>query len=214
VRGIHKPSGLDSLLGSVAVSNRAYDALVSCPRDTMAFVAADPGVLRSRLEAVLGRYPDVTLNTESEFVTDQNAWVDKMLMLLYVLLGLSVLVSFFGIVNTLVLSIVERTRELGTLRAVGMTGRQLRRMVRHESVITALIGATMGVVLGIGLAALMIRRLSEYSVTNGGDGMHLAVRFGSLVAFALIAVVVGVLAAVLPARRASRLNVLAALQYE
>jgi putative ABC transport system permease protein len=87
-------------------------------------------------------------------------------------------------------------------------------MVRHESVITALIGATMGVVLGIGLAALVIRRLSDYSASNGGDGMHLAVPFGSLVAFAVIAVVAGVLAAVLPARRAGRLNVLAALQYE
>jgi putative ABC transport system permease protein len=214
VRGIHKPAGLDSLLGSIAVSNRAYDAVVQRPRDTMAFVAADAGVPRSRLEAVINRYPDVTLNTESEFVHDQNAWVDKMLKLLYVLLGLSVLVSFFGIVNTLVLSIVERTRELGTLRAVGMTGRQVRRMVRHESVITALIGATMGVVLGIALAALVIRRLADYSVSQGGDGMHLAVPFGSLVVFALIAVVAGVLAAVLPARRAGRLNVLAALQYE
>jgi ABC-type antimicrobial peptide transport system permease subunit len=123
-------------------------------------------------------------------------------------------VSFFGIVNTLVLSIVERTRELGALRAVGMTRRQMRRMVRHESVITALIGAVMGIALGIGLAALVIRRLSDYSVSTGGDGMHLAVPVGSLVVFALVAVVAGVAAAALPARRAGRLNVLAALQYE
>jgi putative ABC transport system permease protein len=147
-------------------------------------------------------------------VKDQNAWIDKMLILLYALLGLSVLVSLFGIVNTLVLSIVERTRELGALRAVGMTRRQLRRMIRHESVITALIGATMGFVLGIGLAALVIRRLSDYSVSTGGDGMHLALPIGSLIVFALAAVAAGILAAVQPARRAGRLNVLSALQYE
>jgi putative ABC transport system permease protein len=180
----------------------------------MSFVEAKDGVPRSALEAVLYRYPDVTLNTESEFVKDQNAWVDKVLKLLYVLLGLSVLVSFFGIVNTLVLSIVERTRELGALRAVGMTRRQMRRMIRHESVITALIGATMGIALGIGLAALVIRRLSDYSVSTGGDGMHLAVPVASLAVFALAAVAAGVVAAALPARRAGRLNVLAALQYE
>ena len=214
VRGIHKPAGLDSLLGSIAISNRAYGTLFPRPRNTMAFVATTDGASRSRLEAVLNRYPDVTLNTESEFVQDQNAWIDKMLKLLYVLLGLSVLVSLFGIVNTLVLSIVERTRELGALRAVGMTRRQMRRMIRHESVITALIGTTMGIVLGIGLAALVIRRLSDYSVSTGGDGMHLAVPILSLAVFAIVAVCAGILAAVLPARRAGKLNVLQALQYE
>src|SRR4051794_34746043 len=214
VRGIHKPRGLDSLLGSVAVSNRVYGTLFTHPRNTMAFVATQNDASRAALESVLNRYPDVSLNTESQFVKDQNAWIDSMLKLLYVLLGLSVLVSLFGIVNTLVLSIVERTRELGALRAVGMTRRQVRRMIRHESVITALIGATMGLALGIGLGALVIRRLSDYSVSTGGDGMHLAVPVVSLIVFALAAVAAGVLAAVLPARRAGRLNVLAALQYE
>jgi putative ABC transport system permease protein len=214
VRGIHKPAGLDSLLDPIVISKRPYASLFPSPRNTMAFVATSEDVPRSALERVLLRYPDVRLRTESEFVTSQNAWVDKILKVLYVLLGLSVLVSFFGIVNTLVLSIVERTRELGALRAVGMTRRQMRRMVRHESVITALIGAVMGIALGIGLAALVIRRLSDYSVSTGGDGMHLAVPVGSLVVFALVAVVAGVAAAALPARRAGRLNVLAALQYE
>jgi putative ABC transport system permease protein len=214
VRGVHKPAGLDSLLQPIVISNRAYGSLFPRPRNTMAFVATREGVPRSQLERVLLRYPDVRLRTESEFVKSQNAWVDKVLKLLYVLLGLSVLVSFFGIVNTLVLSIVERTRELGALRAIGMTRRQMRRMVRYESVITALIGAVMGIALGIGLAALVIRRLSDYSVSTGGDGMHLAIPFGALVVFALVAVLAGVAAAALPARRAGRLNVLAALQYE
>jgi putative ABC transport system permease protein len=214
VRGIHKPAGLDSLLSDVAISNRDFDSLFARPRNTMAFVATDGNVSRMVLERTLRPYPDVELRTESEFVKSQNAWIDKMLKLLYVLLGLSVLISFFGIVNTLVLSIVERTRELGALRAVGMTQRQMRRMVRHESVITALIGATMGIALGVGLAALVIRRLSDYSVSTGGDGMHLAIPVGSLLLFALVAAVAGVAAAALPARRAGRLNVLAALQYE
>ena len=214
VRGIHKPAGVDSLLGSVAISNRAFDSMFPQPRNVMAFVAATRGVDGSTLQRALFAYPDVKLQTEPEWVKSQSAWIDKMLSLLYVLLGLSLLVSFFGIVNTLVLAIVERTRELGALRAVGMTRRQMRRMIRHESVITALIGATMGLALGIGLGALVIRRLSEYSTSTGGDGMHFSLPLVSLVVFALVAVAAGVLAAALPARRASRLNVLEALQYE
>ena len=153
VRGIHQPAGLDSLLGSVAIANTEYASLFPRPRNTMAFVAARAGVAGASLQRSPFAYPDVKLQTEPEFVKSQNAWVDKMLSVLYVLLGLSVVVSFFGIVNTLVLAIVERTRELGALRAVGMTRRQMRRMIRHESVITALIGAVMGLALGIGLGA-------------------------------------------------------------
>jgi putative ABC transport system permease protein len=214
VRGIHKPAGLDSLLGGIAISNATYASLYTHPRNAMAFVAVTSGVLRPTLERALYSYPDVRLQTEPEFVDNQNLWIGQMLKLLYVLLGLSVLVSFFGIVNTLVLAIVERTRELGALRAVGMTRRQMRRMIRHESVITALIGATLGLALGAGLAALVIRRLSDYSVSTGGDGMHLTLPLASLAVFALAAIVAGIAAAALPARRASRLNVLSALQYE
>jgi putative ABC transport system permease protein len=214
VRGIHKPAGLDSLLYDIAISNRAFDSLVAHPRNTMSFVATGDGVSRAALERTLRPYPDVVLRTEREFVQNATAWVDKVLKVLYVLLGLSVLVSLFGIVNTLVLALVERTRELGALRAIGMTRRQMRRMVRHESVITALIGAVMGLGLGIGLGALVIRRLSDYSVSTGGDGMHLALPLRSLAIFALAAIVAGVAAAALPARRAARVNVLSALQYE
>jgi putative ABC transport system permease protein len=116
-------------------------------------------------------------------------------------------VSLFGIVNTLVLSVLERTRELGMLRAVGMTRRQTRRMVRHESVVTALIGATLGTGVGLFLAGLVTAAFSD-------DGLAFAVPVGSLIAFAIVAAVAGVLAAVLPARRAARLDPLTALQYE
>ena len=127
--------------------------------------------------------------------------------MLYVLLALSVVVSVFGMINTLVLAVHERTRELGMLRAVGMTRRQARRMVRGESVVTALIGAAIGLPLGIGMAALATRAMSEW-------GVALSLPVVPLVAFVLVAVAVGVIAAVAPARRAARLDVLRALQYE
>jgi putative ABC transport system permease protein len=127
--------------------------------------------------------------------------------MLYVLLALAVIVSVFGMVNTLVLSVYERTRELGMLRAVGMTRRQARRMVRHESVITALIGAALGLPLGIFLAALVTRALSQFD-------LRFQIPWGQLVAFAIVAIIVGIVAAVFPARRAAKLNVLRALQYE
>jgi putative ABC transport system permease protein len=214
VRGIHKPIGLDTLLSDVSVSTGAFDSIFERPRNAMAFVEVVPGTDRAILESALKAYPDVNLQDEGEFVETQNAWIDQTLSLLYALLGLSVIVSFFGIVNTLVLSVVERTRELGMLRAVGMTKRQVRRMVRHESVITALIGAALGIVLGIGLAALVTKRLSDYSESVGGEGMSLSLPLFSLAVFIVVAVIAGVLAAIMPARRASRLNVLEALAYE
>ena len=129
------------------------------------------------------------------------------LAVLWVLLALAVIVSLFGIVNTLVLSTFERTRELGTLRALGMNRRQVRRMVRHESVITALIGAVLGIAAGLVLAAVIVGWLGKY-------GLSYAIPAPSLVAVAIIAALAGMLAAALPARRASRIDVLKALAYE
>jgi ABC-type antimicrobial peptide transport system permease subunit len=128
-----------------------------------------------------------------------------LLNLLYVLLSLSIIVSLFGIVNTLVLTVFERTRELGMLRAVGMTRRQVRRMIRHESVITALLGATFGIPLGVVLA-LLVGAASKYAAFT--------VPVETLVVFVLAAIIAGLAAAIVPARRAARLNVLEALQYE
>ncbi|HEY1596266.1 MAG TPA: FtsX-like permease family protein, partial [Thermoleophilaceae bacterium] len=127
------------------------------------------------------------------------------LNVLYVLLALSIIVSLFGIVNTLVLSVFERTREIGMLRAVGMTRRQTRRMIRHESVITALIGSVTGIGLGIVLGALLAARVNE---------INFSVPVGRLLIFVLAAVIVGLLAAIFPARRAARLRPLEALSYE
>jgi ABC-type antimicrobial peptide transport system permease subunit len=157
------------------------------------------------LDRTLKDFPNAKAATRQKFIDNQISGLSSVLNILYVLLALSVVVSLFGIVNTLVLTVFERTREIGMLRAIGMTRRQVRRMVRHESVITALIGAAIGIVLGIILAALLIARV---------DFIVLSVPVGQLIVFAIAAVFVGIIAAIFPARRASRLNVLEALQYE
>ena len=126
------------------------------------------------LDKALAGFPDVKLQTKSEFQTDQSAWVDQILGIFYVLLGLAVMISLFGIVNTLALSVMERTRELGMLRAFGMTRRGVRRMIRHESIVTALVGATLGIAVGLLLAALATTALSE-------EGLRFALPLGSLV---------------------------------
>ena len=128
-------------------------------------VPASPTPRRPRTSraAVVG-YPDAKVQTREQWIDKQDQDFNQFLIMLYVLLALSVIVSVFGMVNTLVLSVFERTRELGMLRAVGMTRRQVRRMVRHESVITALIGAALGLPLGIFLAALVTRALQEFDV--------------------------------------------------
>jgi putative ABC transport system permease protein len=159
------------------------------------------------VESGLESFPDTRVQTRQEWIDKEDAEISQFLLLLYVLLALSVVISLFGMVNTLALSVFERTRELGMLRAVGMTRRQVRRMVRHESVITALIGAALGLPLGIFLALLVTQALSEYD-------LQFAIPAGALITFVIVSVIAGIVAAILPARRAARLRVLEALQYE
>jgi putative ABC transport system permease protein len=161
----------------------------------------------ARLEQALHAFPTAKVETRDEFRDGRLGQLERIVHILYALLGLSVLVSMFGVVNTIVLSVFERTRELGMLRAVGMTRRQVRRMVRHESIVTALIGAVLGMGIGVFLAALTSSALSKY-------GVVFALPYKSLAAFVVVAILAGMLAAILPARRASRMNVLDALQYE
>ena len=160
---------------------------------------------KAALEGRLSTFPNAKVQTKQEFIDNQIGPLNAILNVLYVLLALSVVVSLFGIVNTLVLTVFERTRELGMLRAVGMTRRQVRRMIRHESVITALIGGALGIALGLVLGALLAARV-EFIVFT--------LPVTQLVVFAIATIVVGIVAAIFPARRAARLNILQALQYE
>ena len=162
---------------------------------------------RDAVARALAGFPNAKAEGKDAFIDGQTAWIGQILAVLWVLLALAVIVSLFGIVNTLVLSTFERTRELGTLRALGMQRRQVRRMVRHESVITALIGAVLGIGAGLVLAAGVVAWLGKY-------GLSYAVPVSSLLAVAIVAAVAGVLAAALPARRAARIDVLRALAYE
>jgi putative ABC transport system permease protein len=210
VKGIYEPPPFYPILGSVSISTSTFDSLYERPRNqfTFANVPGDPTEATSKdLKAAVADFPDAKVLTRAEWIAEQDADFNQFLTMLYVLLALSVIVSLFGMVNTLVLSVYERTRELGMLRAVGMTRRQARRMIRHESVITALIGAALGLPLGIFLAALVTRALTEFDV-------RFSIPSGQLVFFAVVAVIVGIVAAIMPARRAARLNVLRALQYE
>ena len=213
VRGIFtmpKIGSIDPVLGSVLISRQAFDATFPRPKSLYTFLSVAGGAsdaATATLQRALDAYPDAKLQTRSGWVETRAKGVDKLLALLYVLLGLSVIVSLFGMVNTLVLSVWERTREVGMLRAIGITRRQTRRLVRHESVITALIGAALGLPLGLGLAAIITRALSDH-------GVAFEVPVKLLALFAVVAFVAGVVAAVLPARRASRLDPLRALQYE
>ena len=147
------------------------------------------------------------MQNRSEFKDSITGGIDQFLALIYALLSLSVIVSLFGIVNTLVLSIHERTREIGMMRAIGTPRALVRRIVRYESVITALIGAVLGLTVGFILGVVTTVALED-------EGFLLSIPFASLIVFAILAVLAGVLAAIPPARRASRLNVLEALAYE
>jgi putative ABC transport system permease protein len=188
------------------VSQAAFDDAFPSPRNSLTFLSVEAGAGTGLVAAAKG-YGDAVLHTGAAYPKDATKDVATMLALLYVLLGFSVVVSLFGMVNTLVLSVFERTRELGMMRAIGMSRRQMRRMIRQESVITAMIGAALGLGLGVFLAALATRALADYDL-----GLSLPVP--TLAVLTAVAIGAGIAAAVIPARRAARLDVLRALQYE
>jgi putative ABC transport system permease protein len=212
VRGIYDPPAeeLDALLGAVTLSQRAFDSHFPQPKDLFVFVDTNDGVTSqatASLDKTLNPYPDAVARTNSAWITERAGSIDMILNIFYVLLALSIIVSLFGMVNALALSVFERTRELGMLRAIGLTRRQTRRMIRYESVIIALIGAALGLPLGMLLAAVITKALDSMDVT-------FSLPLVAVIVFAIVATLAGMLAAILPARRASRLNVLKALQYE
>jgi putative ABC transport system permease protein len=200
------------LLGSAIVTQDLMARAFDQRDDVLDFVALAPG---ARAEAVQGRlvglmereFPVAEVRNQQELKENQEAQINQLLGLIYALLALAVIVSLFGIANTLALSIHERRRELGMLRAIGMSRRQVRTMIRYEAVITALIGALLGMVLGVIFAALISQPLKD-------EGFTLSYPIFSLLVLLVLAALAGVLAAIPPARRASRLDVLDSLQYE
>ncbi len=208
VKGIFAPPTGGSPFGAVTISSATFDRNWQQPRNLFTFVKTHGGVTDANTKALndtLKSFPNAKAQTVQQFKDNQISGFKKVLNVLYVLLALSVVVSLFGIVNTLVLTVYERTREIGMLRAIGLTRRQTRSMIRHESVTTALIGAALGIVLGLVLGGLLAVRVKE---------IVFVLPWQQLIIFTIAAIVVGILAAIFPARRAAKLNPLEALHYE
>jgi putative ABC transport system permease protein len=208
VAGIADDKG--DLTADVVVTNAQMVSAFGEPKDAFGMVGLRPGADQKAVQAGVQRtldrqFPEAEVLTADEFKDNIAGQVNQLLYLIYALLALAIIVSLFGIVNTLVLSISERTRELGLLRAVGTTQRQVKRVVRYEAVITSLIGGVLGIVVGVVLAVLFTQPL---------DNFTLSIPVVSLVILLVVAGVAGVAAAILPARRAAKLDVLEALAYE
>jgi putative ABC transport system permease protein len=202
VGGIFKTN---ALLGSYVVSN---DFFLSHFDQTLpiAVLARTTGPsVEQAVTTALAAFPNAQIQSKAEFEKSQKQQVDKLLGLVYALLALAVIIALIGIINTLMLSVFERTREIGLLRAVGMTRRQIRAMVRAESVILALFGALIGIVIGTGLGLALVSSLRSQGISDT------AVPIPELIGFLVLAALLGLFAATFPARRAARLDVLAAI---
>ncbi len=200
------------VFGSVLITQAALAREFDQTQDTIDFVETEPGADPATVQALLTKgaeiaFPTTEVMNQQELKESREEQVNQLVNLVFALLAMAVLISLFGIANTLALSIHERTRELGMLRAIGMSRRQVRTMIRYEAVITALIGAILGMVLGLIFAALISQPLKD-------EGFTLSYPVGSLIVLLVLSGLAGVLAAIAPARRASRLDVLESLQYE
>jgi putative ABC transport system permease protein len=202
----------NELAGRYLVSTEVFEANFTEPLDFVVLAKAASGVTpaqaRQAIERVTAAFPNVEVRDQTQVKADQERQVNQLLSLITSLLGLAIVIALLGIVNTLALSVFERTRELGLLRAVGMARRQVRSMIRGESVIIAVLGAVLGLAVGTLFGWAIVEALDSEGVTS------LVVPGGQLALYVVAAAVAGVLAAVFPARRAARLDVLAAISYE
>jgi putative ABC transport system permease protein len=200
------------IFGDVLVTQKVMGDAFGQRQDTTDFVILEPGADAEKVQAILTlgaerTFPTAEVLNQGELREEREAQIDQVVQLFYLLLGLAVIISLIGVINTLGLSVYERTRELGMLRAIGMSRRQVRTMIRYEAVITALIGAILGLVIGVVFAALIAQPLKQ-------EGFTLSYPIGTLIGILIVAALLGVVAAIIPARRASRLDVLESLQYE
>jgi len=201
-----------AVLAPVTVSNALLTTAFNVRSDAFVMAATAPGTdagaVKERADrAVRAQFPSVKVLTKQEFVDEQKGQVNQLLVLIYVLLVLTLVIALFGVLNTLFLTIHERTRELGMLRAIGTSRKQVKQMVSYESIITAMIGAVLGVVLGAIFAVFVTIPLES-------EGFSISIPIFQLVILLVLAALFGVVAAIWPARRAARLDVLQALAYE
>ncbi len=198
--------------GSYLITADTYAAHYADPTIPFALARFADGVDTTEgiaaAETALAAFPSLDINTASDQVAAAEEQIDQMLMLFSGLLGLAVIIAVIGIANTLALSVVERTREIGLLRAVGLSRSQVRRMIRWESIITALFGALLGIGVGIGLGWAVVTAMAS-------EGLGaVAIPTGQLLTWLVVAALAGVVAAIGPARKASRMKVLDAIAYE
>jgi putative ABC transport system permease protein len=207
VGGIFKAN---ALLGSFVVSDRFFRSHFNNPLPVAVLVrtAGRTSAVGEALTNRLMAYPDLKIQSRAAFVKAQEAQVNQLLGLVYALLALAVIIALIGIVNTLLLSVFERTHEIGLLRAVGMKRRQVKAMIRSESVIIALFGAIVGVIIGTGLGMALVVSLRKEGITD------MVVPFSSLAVFLVLSALLGLGAAGWPARRAAKLDILAAIASE
>ncbi|MFG2308082.1 ABC transporter permease [Streptomyces sp. NPDC048566] len=198
--------------GGLVIGFGTVERFVPGGQDSALYVNASPGTapdaLRSRLERTLAPFPQVQVRDQADYKKLVHDQIAVLLYLVYALLGLAIVIAVLGVVNTLALSVVERTREIGLLRAIGLGRRQLRRMIRLESVVIAVFGAVLGLALGLVWGVCVQRVLALQGMTE------LAVPWTTIVAVVVGSALVGIVAALLPALRASRMNVLAAIAHE
>jgi putative ABC transport system permease protein len=212
IRGIVKEEAV-GLMANLTISRSLARTAFGQREDGVDFVSYAPGADGAAVHRAIGAllrrdFPQARAQTAAQFTHEESDKVNKFLLLVYVLLALSVLVSLFGIVNTLILSIYERTRELGMMRAIGTSRRQIRQMIRYESLITGLIGGVLGLLIGV-VGAILVAEL-----TLSGSGYIVSIPVGTLIGLLVASALAGLLAAQLPARRAARLDLLRALASE
>jgi putative ABC transport system permease protein len=200
------------LVGDYVISLESYGGLYSEQLDAFVLVKGAEGVpldeVGAAIEDAVAEFPNVQVQDQAAFREQQAGFIDQLLALVTALLLMAILIALFGIVNTLGLSIYERTRELGLLRAVGMSRRQVKRMIRWESIIIAVFGAVLGVAIGVAFGWALQQALKNEGVSE------FVVPVGQLAIYLVLAGLAGVLAAIWPARRAAKLNVLEAISYE
>lgn len=200
------------LFTGFVVSNAAADRLGVSPDPSIGIVKFAPGANAKATQAAVKSalatgYPTIKVDSQSEFKKNFESQINQILTIFYALGVLIMIIVVFGIVNVLALSVVERTREIGMLRAIGTTRPQMRAMVRYEAIITSVIGGVLGIIVGAVFSWIIIKALETFGFTYSVSAVPLVV-------ILIAAIVVGVLAALLPARRAARLNPLDALHQE